>query len=100
MSESFNGAVGAIIVSSAAVAIGTTAIPGPVTDASDDGWFMWTPFSGQQGIDSSVDVKIFPFDSRAMRRLQEGFEVVFVIETGSADGIRFNFAASVYATRN
>ena len=99
VAESFNGAVGAIIVSDPATAIGTTAIPGPVTEASDDGWYMWLGFAGEQGVDSSKDVKIYQFDSRAMRRVAEGFNIAFVIENGGADGFTFNFWASTYDTR-
>jgi len=39
------GAFGAIIVSDTAVAAGVASLPDPVTDASDDGWFVWVPFT-------------------------------------------------------
>ena len=98
--ESYSGAVGAVIITDAAAAIGSTAIPGPVTEADDDGWFLWQGFAGEQGVDSSKSQLWFPFDSRAMRRVSEGFQIAFVIETAGADGITFNMAVSLYATRN
>ena len=35
------GAFGMICVSDSAVAIGVTAMPDPVVDADDDGWFVY-----------------------------------------------------------
>jgi len=98
--ESFSGAVGALIITDAAAAIGSTAIPGPVTEADDDGWFLWQGFAGEQGINSSKESWWFPFDSRAMRRVSEGFQIAFVLETAGADGLTFSFVVSLYATRN
>ena len=42
--EDIIGAFGMMIASDTALAAGAASIPGPVTDSSDDGWFVWLPF--------------------------------------------------------
>ena len=83
------GAFGAIIVSDAAVAVGVTAIPGPVTDSADDGWFLYVPIV--QAMEFGTGVGLHPnwatgydFDSKARRRIQEGEQIAFMVENGSA----------------
>ncbi len=103
--ENAHGAFGAVVVSDAAVAIGVTAIPGPITDDDDDGWFVWQPVASRFVFVSGVGVdghqyNVYSFDSKAMRRVEEGFQIAFMFETGSADGMIFNVAMSFYATRN
>ncbi len=39
------GAFGCIVVTDLAAAAGAASIPGPFTDANDDGWFVWQGFS-------------------------------------------------------
>ncbi len=86
------GAMGMIVVTNAARVAGAASIPGPGTDASDDGWFVWQPFS-QKGLlaGSGVQSLIYEFDSKAMRRVEEGFEVVVMIENNHAtNGLVFS----------
>jgi len=94
-----------MVVSDLAIAAGAASIPGPVTDSDDDGWFVWVPCMSQFQFVSGVGIdpdagRYFPFDSRAMRRTEEGFGIAVMWETGSADGVQVEFAASLYATRN
>ncbi len=102
--QSFAGAVGMCVVTEAALAAGAASIPGPVTEGSDDVWFMWTPVSGQIRVVTAVGIDgtfgaWFPFDSRAMRRVQEGQAVAVMAEVPAAlDGMSVQFNASVFAT--
>ena len=104
-SENQFGAFGLIVVSDLAIAAGVASIPGPFTDRNDDGWFMWQGFS--QGIRVATAAgfgdygKWYPFDSRAMRKVEEGFGIALVVENGDpADGLLVGFSVSIYATRN
>ena len=102
-SESFRGAVGLVAVTDAAAAIGITAIPGPVTEASDDVWMMWMPFGGtvffNSGVGTSEQGAWFAFDSRGMRRVPEGMQLALVAENSSAQGARLSgLGISIYST--
>ncbi len=86
------GALGMIFVTDNAATVGITAIPGPITDASDDGWFLYVPFA--QHVDSSDQTGINPnafnqimFDSKAKRIGQGGQQIAIVIENRGAVGI-------------
>jgi len=78
------GALGFVVVSDIAFAAGAASIPGPGTEASDDGWFVWE----SAGIRSQlVAVSVgalttvqYEFDSKAMRKIQEGFTVAIMFE--------------------
>ena len=93
-------AMGMIVVSDAAAAIGITAIPGPLTDASDDGWFVWQSAVVTQGANTSRESRVFPFDSRGMRRIEQGFQVAVVLETGATFGSILQLSLSTYGTRS
>ena len=45
VSEHIVGALGLIRVSDTALAAGAASIPGPITDAGDDGWFVYQVIS-------------------------------------------------------
>ena len=103
--EELSGAFGAVIVTDAAAAIGITAIPGPVTDASDDNWFLWESFMGNLsnnvgGNIASTNVPMVAFDSKAMRKVETGFQVAFVVENASATtGLNFIMSISLLSSR-
>ena len=97
------GAFGIIRVSAAAAAIGATAIPGPATDASDDGWFVW------QGISQSSSLAAgggptgyhYMFDSKAMRAVEEGFVLAIMAENSSAsNGYQIALAVALLSSRS
>ena len=98
------GAFGAVVVSDTAVAAGAASLPGPVTDASDDGWFLWVPFMQTSG--SSIGGSPFAlgivseeFDSKAMRRIEEGFTVAFMVENAHATfGLDFAVAIALLSS--
>ena len=90
------GAFGAVIVSDSAATAGVGSIPTPVTEASDDGWFVWMPFLGSTKIVGEAGVINYEYDSKAMRRVEEGFVAAFVIENSSTtDGLLFANSLSV-----
>jgi len=87
------GAWGLAVVSEQASGIGITAVPTPVTNVSSDLWFAFQFFadsrlfltSGGQG------AQLFTIDSKAMRKVEDGEDIVEVAENGSASaGMAFN----------
>jgi len=96
------GAFGAIVVTDAAAAIGVTAMPDPVSDASDDGWFLWVPFfqTSVTNVNSRQSVE-YHFDSKAMRKVPEGFLVAF-IATNADDthGLQIGLGISLLSGRS
>ena len=104
--EEISGAWGAVVITDAAAAIGITAIPGAVTDASDDNWFLWEPFGSHlsNGPGSNVSAAPEPameFDSKAMRKVESGFQLAFVVENASAStGLLFSAGISLLSSRS
>jgi len=87
--ESQIGAVGMILVNDLAIAAGAASIPGPITDGSDDGWFFFQPLVARFTPLSSVGVEpnighMIDFDSKAKRKIQEGFQIAIMVENASA----------------
>ena len=97
------GAFGMAVVSDLALAAGAASIPGPVTDASDDGWFLWQPINWGNGSDATqiwADHISYAFDSRAMRRVQEGYGIAIMVENADAAHVfQIQTVLSLYATR-
>jgi len=87
------GALGWIVVNDLAVAAGAASIPGPATDASDDGWFVWEAFQsfGFNGTSGQLFDRSYQVDSKAMRRVQEGFTLALMVENANAT-TAFNIA--------
>ena len=77
-----NGAFGGIVVNDLAVGVGVGSIPSPGAQATDDGWFVHQPFAafGADTNDGSAAYTRYQIDSKAMRRVEEGFQIVWVIE--------------------
>ena len=74
--------LGMCVVTDAAFAIGATAIPDPATEISDDIWMFISSISQVAVTDVAVRQQ---FDSRAMRKVDEGSRLVLmVVNTGSA----------------
>ena len=80
------GAMGMIVASTDAATIGVTAVPGPLSDATND-WFVWVPFTlMHDSVLTEFDSKFVatvPFDSRGMRKMKNGEAVVIVLEVES-----------------
>ncbi len=88
------GAFGICIVTDQAAAIGITAIPTPITDQSSDIWHTYQ--FGVAGLQVSSAVGLiaegrhFEFDSKAMRKVEDGFTIASVFENGSSsDGLSY-----------
>ncbi len=96
------GAMGMVVVSETAIAAGVASIPGPVTDASDDGWFVWEPFTQEtQGVTGGSKSTGYTFDSKAMRRIEEGFAVAVVVENAHAThAFEITMASSTLTSRS
>ena len=96
------GSFGMVVVNDLAIAAGAASIPGPVTDANDDGWFVWQPMlaagllNGISATSPGSRFQLFEFDSKAMRRVEEGFIVAIMVENASVlNGINVSFAFSM-----
>ncbi len=96
--EDVLGAIGFAVVTDLAFAAGAASIPGPVTDASDDGWFVWEGFANRQ--DGNIGIVAgHQFDSKAMRRIEEGSIVVMMGENAHATfGMDIGFAFSILSS--
>ncbi len=85
--ESQLGAFGIAVVSDQAVAIGVTAVPTPVTDISSDLWFvhqiLLNSMSGGTAQQMQVGTR-YTVDSKAMRKVEDGQDIVPVIELDAA----------------
>ena len=89
--ESQVGAFGACIVSEAAATAGGASLPDPITDSSSGIWFIWGGFA-RQGILNTTQPSVtdYPFDSKAMRKVEPGEVMVFIIANAHAtEGLGF-----------
>ena len=100
-----SGALGFIVINDLAVAAGAASIPGPITDANDDGWFLWQSYQqiGRVGT-GSAGGNFTSFqrhaESKAMRRVEEGFSIAFMLESGpSTDPSLISFGFSLLSSR-
>ncbi len=73
-------AIGMIVVSEDAFAAGIAAIPGPVSDIGNDGWFMWQAMTGYFDLIAGGDPNFINIDSKAKRIVQQGWRVVIMAE--------------------
>ncbi len=79
-------ALGMAIVSDQAVAIGITAVPTPDTDAGSDLWFVYQTLMAAHGagtVDSN-EGRFIEYDSRAMRKVEDGSQLIVVGESIAA----------------
>ncbi len=96
--EVYGCGLGAAVVSDQASAIGVTAVPTPVTDQDSDLFFLYETFVGELVVSSAIGIyeggNGRGVDSRAMRKVEDGSDVVFVLETMSSPvaGTTFDFA--------
>ncbi len=82
------------MVSDQASAIGVTAIPTPITDLGSDAWFLHQVLSGRFEFNDATgfgDVgRVGEIDSKAMRKVDIGFDIVSVVEASLGTGSRIN----------
>jgi len=86
-SESYMMGFGAAVVSDQAVAIGITAVPTPMIDQGSDLWFAYENMTGEFAFATAAGFRdvglVHRYDSRAMRKVEDGSQVIFVIENGA-----------------
>ena len=98
----YHGALGAFIANDTAVAAGVASLLDPVTDVGDDAWLWYQSFhggpatAGEPGSAGQSGAQVYSIDSKAMRRMQPGFTLVFVVANSSAS-VDFSVALSVRA---
>ena len=83
--EDFVVSMGYSVVTDQAIAIGVTAVPTPRTDQSSDQYFVYETVCGQFSLVGTSVVENFTsrtFDSKAMRKVEDGQDIAFVVEAG------------------
>ncbi len=81
----YGGAVGRCVVSDQAAAIGVTAVPTPITDQDSDLWIMYEQQFGRFGGTAVEEVgKLMQIDSKGMRKVDDGQDLITVFETGAS----------------
>ncbi len=92
-SEDYGASYGQAVVSEQASAIGVTAVPTPTTDNASDLWFVFEFVIGSIRAATSVGIEEGGWsriiDSKAMRKVEDGQDVVEVVE-GPGAGIGAN----------
>ncbi len=85
------GGMGFMVVSEKAAALGVTAVPTPVLNQKDDGFFVYESFQASAGntvVGQSDGRQVMQFDSKAQRKVEEGENIVVTLENSSAaDGL-------------
>jgi len=94
----FHGAIGAFVANNTAIAAGVASLLDPVTDVADDAWFWYQSFGGGGSADPGSagpsSSQVLSIDSKAMRRVADGFAIVFVV-ANSSGATAFNIALSL-----
>jgi len=82
------GGFGIAVVSDQAVGVGITAVPHPVSDLGSSLWFLnQLLFSEANTVtDRTTPVRNYQLDSRAMRKVEVGSDIVVVVENISLGG--------------
>ena len=88
------GAFGISVVTDQATAIGITAVPQPGDDAGSDEFLLWEPWSANVQLGSNIGFadlgRTFVLDSKAMRKVDIGQDVVAVMDNQSnTDAVDF-----------
>ena len=82
------GAFGCGFVNVVAGALGVTALPGPATDCSWGGWFVWQPigsaFEFITGSGARLNSTEYVIDSKAMRKFEADMSLVWMIENSTS----------------
>ncbi len=85
--ENVGAGLGVAVVSDQALAIGVTAVPTPMTDRGSDLWFLFIEIMSviNTGATAVETHQAFSrsFDSKAMRKVEEGQDLAFSIETSA-----------------
>jgi len=102
-SEDQMGAFGVVRVSDLAITAGAASIPGPVTDASDEGWVVWQPFVQRLLVGGTTAQQLstqYHFESKGARRVETGFALALMVENSGATGLHAALAISTLSVVN
>ena len=84
------GGLGMAVVNDKAIAVGITAIPDPVAQEGSDLWFMYKFWAATVDASGERRLQVQEFDSRAMRKVDEGSDIAIMIGNGNnADAAAF-----------
>jgi len=86
---------GMVVVSDQAIAIGVTAIPTPMVDINSDLWFVYELIFSNYDVISAIGTRaadgatrFIQFDSKAMRKVEDGTNLAVVAETSpTSEGV-------------
>ena len=101
------GAFGLILATDQAISVGITAIPDPITDINDDGWFVYVPIQQETQYATVVGQSMgrtYDFDSKAKRVVYTGTGVAVVVANSHATNgldisVGFRMLSQVRGTR-
>ena len=99
--EIYHASYGLAVVSEQAFAIGVTAVPTPGTDRASDLWFVYEDVMGLFTFKSGVGFEepssaIKYFDSKAMRKVEDGQDLVVVTEANTnSNGLQIRNAGRI-----
>ena len=96
--ERYQTAFAGAVVSDQAVAVGVTAVPTPFTELGSDLWFFHQIQAGNFTFVSStgfdpVGGVVSNIDSKAMRKVEDGQDIVFVLENSGQSSGTVNLTA-------
>ncbi len=90
-SEIYTVSMGHAVVTDQAAAIGVTAVPTPDTDRGSDAFFVFEDLFGRFEFISGVGTQERglgrTYDSKAMRKVEDGSTMIVTVETPSTSGI-------------
>ena len=104
--ENYSAALGFAVVSDQSVAIGVIAVPTPDTDRGSGLWFVYEEIAGVFGFVSGIGTSdpfgsTRYFDSKAMRKVDVGQDVISVLENTSVSlGTSTHMAARMLIKTN
>ncbi len=83
------GAIGFSVVKNAAAVAGVASVPTPITEESDDSFFLWQAFCASIRLSSAVGITFpsferYDLDSKAQRKIQQGDTIVATLENANA----------------
>ena len=85
--ENYSASLGMSIVSEQALAVGVTAVPTPETDRESDLFHVYESLAGRFAFGSTIAFMetghFKDWDSKAMRKVEEGSDIAIVVETTS-----------------
>jgi len=102
--DGFVGAFGIAVATTAAIAVGATAVPSPITEQDWDGWLYWTPVflvspgvidgtvsDDRSSISGQTGSQIQVVDSKAMRKLNEAESIYGALEVSEVGTATMNW---------